>query len=61
MSHRGYVTRGDESPGLGLWEDAVIKSLVPTKTQDLHATIQVLFYTKKYQCDSLDLYTIEFY
>jgi len=26
-----YVVRGDESPGLGLWEDAYIRGLVPTK------------------------------
>jgi len=26
-----YVARGDESPGLGLWEDAYIRLLVPTK------------------------------
>ena len=26
-----YVARGDESPGLGLWEDAYIRHLVPTK------------------------------
>jgi len=26
-----YVVRGDESPGLGLWEDAYIRRLVPTK------------------------------
>jgi len=26
-----YVARGDESPGLGLWEDAYIRRLVPTK------------------------------
>jgi len=43
MSHQGisrndslgvietYVARGDESPGLGLWEDAYIRRLVPTK------------------------------
>jgi len=27
----GYVVRGDESPGIGLWEDAYIRRLVPTK------------------------------
>jgi len=27
----GYVARGDESPGIGLWEDAYIRPLVPTK------------------------------
>ena len=26
-----YVARGDESPGLGLWGDAYIRRLVPTK------------------------------
>jgi len=26
-----YVARGHESPGLGLWEDAYIRRLVPTK------------------------------
>jgi len=26
-----YVAQGDESPGLGLWEDACIRHLVPTK------------------------------
>ena len=26
-----YVARGDESIGLGLWEDAYIRCLVPTK------------------------------
>jgi len=26
-----YVVRGDESPGLGLWEDTYIRRLVPTK------------------------------
>jgi len=26
-----YVARGDELPGLGLWEDAYIRRLVPTK------------------------------
>jgi len=26
-----YVARGDESTGLGLWEDAYIRRLVPTK------------------------------
>jgi len=31
MSHQGYVTRGDESPELGLWEDNYIRGLVPTK------------------------------
>ena len=27
-----YVAQGDESPGLGLWEDAYIRRLVLTKT-----------------------------
>jgi len=26
-----YVAQGDELPGLGLWEDAYIRRLVPTK------------------------------
>jgi len=26
-----YIAQGDESPGLGLWEDAYIRRLVPTK------------------------------
>jgi len=26
-----YVARGDESPWLGLWEDAYIRRLVPIK------------------------------
>jgi len=39
MSHRGYVTKGDELPGLGLWEDANIRGLVSTKRSDLHPTI----------------------
>jgi len=26
-----YVAQGDESPGLGLWEDAYIRRLVQTK------------------------------
>jgi len=31
MSHNDYVTQGDESPGLGLWEDANIRRVVLTK------------------------------
>jgi len=26
-----YAAQGDESPGVGLWEDAYIRRLVPTK------------------------------
>jgi len=33
MSYRGYVTRGDESTGLGLWDDGYIRCLVPTKRE----------------------------
>jgi len=31
MSDRGWVMKGNESPELGLWEDAYIRGLVPTK------------------------------
>jgi len=31
MTHRGRMIQGDKTPGLGLFEDADISSLAPTK------------------------------